>query len=155
MRLQEGEGTFARVDVIAENQSFFIPRCAHNQGIWGLAHASLQTQPGHDRLAFKSTFFDALRKQKGVPNSFTYQISPKLAVDGSFAQEFNFPSQALGLRNLTQGPKQCMRQCHFWLGGYPSQSVGSEIVCVRLVCQRYYQVTIESFLVNDQEVEME
>lgn len=156
--LQEGEATFARVDVISENQSFFIPRCAHNQGIWGLAHASLQTQPEHDNsLTFKSTLFDTIRKQKGLPNAFTYQICPKSAVDSQFAQEFNFLSQTLGLRNTTQISKknQCVRQGHFWLGGYPSQSVGSEIVWVRLVHQRYYQVTIESFLVNNQVVEME
>ncbi|KAI9262850.1 aspartic peptidase domain-containing protein [Helicostylum pulchrum] len=157
--LQEGESMFARVDVISENQSFFIPRCAHNQGIWGLAHASLQTQPEYhgDSLTFKSTLFDTIRKQKGLPNAFTYQICPKSAVDSQFAQEFNFLSQTLGLRNTTQlsKPNQCMRQGHFWLGGYPSQSVGSEIVWVPLMHQRYYQVTIESFLVNNQIVEME
>ncbi|KAG2236816.1 hypothetical protein INT48_007000 [Thamnidium elegans] len=154
---QEGEAMFARVDVISENQSFFIPRCAHNQGIWGLAHASLQTQPEHDSLTFKSTLFDTIRKQKGLPNAFTYQICPKSLVDSQFALEFNLLTQNLGLRNITQVSKQnqCMRQGHFWLGGYPSQSVGSEIVWVRLVHQRYYQVTIESFLVNNQMVEME
>lgn len=155
--------TFARVDVISENLSFFVPRCTKNQGIWGLAHPSLQTKPtkkeedsaGGFAQQQKLTLFDAIRRDKGLPNAFTYQICPKSAVDNQFAKEFNFLSQSLSIRNSsshfnsTVPAKECERDGHFWLGGYPSHAVGSEIVWVPMSHNRYYEVKIENFLVNN------
>lgn len=160
---------FARIDLITENQSFFIPRCSKNQGIWGLAHPSLQTRPlkkednSSSAQQQKLTLFDAIRREKGVPNAFTYQICPKSAVDTTFASEFKFLSQSINIRNNTIAhnstqasptppAKTCLREGHFWLGGYPSNSVGSEIVWVPLSHTRYYEVKIENFLVNNETV---
>ncbi|CAO3654106.1 unnamed protein product [Mucor hiemalis] len=151
--------TFARVDVISENLSFFVPRCAKNQGIWGLAHPSLQTKPlkkvEDSANSFaqqqKLTLFDAIRRDKGLPNAFTYQICPKSAVDNQFANEFNFLSQPLEMRNSTipVPVKECHRDGHFWLGGYPSHSIGSEVVWIPLTHTRYYEVKVENFIVNN------
>lgn len=149
------EQTFSRIDVITENQAFFIPRCSENQGIWGLAYPSLLTKSS-SRFD-QRPLFDAIRKEKGLPNAFTYQICPKSAVDSTFAHGFNFLSQNVSSRNTSIEiiHKECLRDGHFWLGGYPSQSVASEIVWVPLSHQRYYQVKIESFLVNNETVGME
>jgi hypothetical protein len=174
------EQTFARIDVITENQSFFIPRCSKNQGIWGLAHPSLQTRPHpqqHQKQqeAYKSnavqqqklTLFDSIRREKGLPNAFTYQICPKSAVDSTFGYEFNFLSQNISMRGNSSSSsssnnellhqqqinkKECSRDGHLWLGGYPSHAVGSEIVWVPLSHHRYYEVKIERFLVNGETV---
>jgi hypothetical protein len=147
---------FARIDLITENQAFFIPRCRKNQGIWGLAHHSLQTRPHHnERHAHqqKLTLFDAIRKEKGVPNAFTVQLCPKSAVATTFSQEFEFLTQNTSTRKIITGSaKKCQRDGHFWLGGYPSQSVGSEIVWVPLTHKRYYEVKIERFIVNGKTV---
>jgi hypothetical protein len=154
---------FARIDVITENQAFFIPRCSKNQGIWGLAHHSLQTRPHwindkHTQQQ-KLTLFDAIRKEKGAPNAFTVQLCPKSAIATTFAQEFELLSQNTTVRKQpdpSNHSKKCQRDGHFWLGGYPSQSVGSEIVWVPLTHKRYYEVKIERFLVNGKPVkEME
>ena len=157
------EQSFARVDLITENHSFFIPRCYKNQGIWGLAHPSLQTRPYKDDTTTsfaqqqKITLFDTIRREKGLPNAFTYQICPKTAVDPLFAHEFNFLTLPLPMRNSTNNnnfvpQKTCQREGHFWLGGYPSQSIGSDIVWVPLSQDRYYEVKIEKFLVNNKTV---
>lgn len=154
---------FARVDVITDHQSFFIPRCSKNQGIWGLAHPSLQTRPrksnGHasNSEQQKLTLFDSVRREKGLPNAFTVQICPKSAVDPAFAHEFNFLGLNSTMRHAQlQQPsateKTCLRDGHFWLGGYPSQSVGSEIVWVPLSHNRYYEVKVDRFLVNGKTV---
>ncbi|KAI9361370.1 aspartic peptidase domain-containing protein [Pilaira anomala] len=160
--LDDNTSSLVRIDAITENQSFFIPRCSENQGIWGLAYPSLQTQPlENQQQKKKTTLFDSLRQEKGIPNAFTIQICPKSLVDTGFGQEFNFLRQVVTARNHTQimVENECnsssRRQGHLWLGGYPSQSVGSEIVWVRLVHQRYYQVHIDRFLVNNQDVGME
>lgn len=167
--LDDSTSSLVRIDAITENQSFFIPRCSENQGIWGLAYPSLQTQPleNHQQQQQQqkkkntTTLFDSLRQEKGIPNAFTIQICPKSLVDTGFGQEFNFLRQVVTARNHTQimVENECnsssRRQGHLWLGGYPSQSVGSEIVWVRLVHQRYYQVHIDRFLVNNQDVGME
>ncbi|KAI7897220.1 aspartic peptidase domain-containing protein [Mucor mucedo] len=149
------EQTFSRIDAITENQSFFIPRCSENQGIWGLAYPSLLTKPTSQFS--QEPLFDAIRKEKALPNAFTYQICPKSAVDSTFAHEINFLSQNVLIRNMSSKTiqKECLRDGHFWLGGYPSHSVASEIVWVPLSHQRYYQVKIESFLVNNETVGME
>lgn len=152
---------FARVDVITDHQSFFIPRCPKNQGIWGLAHPSLQTRPrksnGHvsNSKQQKLTLFDSIRREKGLPNAFTVQICPKSAVDPVFAHELKFLSLNSTMRHVHQQPlkeKTCLRDGHFWLGGYSSQSVGSEIVWVPLSHSRYYEVKINRFLVNGKTV---
>ncbi|EPB88455.1 hypothetical protein HMPREF1544_04690 [Mucor circinelloides 1006PhL] len=154
---------FARIDVITDHQSFFIPRCSKNQGIWGLAHPSLQTRPrksnGHasNSEQQKLTLFDSIRREKGLPNAFTVQICPKSAVDSAFAHEFNFLGLNSTMRHVQQqqqstAEKTCLRDGHFWLGGYPSQSVGSEIVWVPLSNNRYYEVKVDHFLVNGKAV---
>ncbi|CEP08119.1 hypothetical protein [Parasitella parasitica] len=153
---------FARIDVITDHQSFFIPRCSKNQGIWGLAHPSLQTKPRKSNgntsnsQQQKLTLFDSIRREKGLPNAFTIQICPKSAVDPAFAHEFKFLGLNSTMRHVQQqqqpSEKACRRDGHFWLGGYPSQSVGSEIVWVPLSHNRYYEVKIDHFLVNGKTV---
>lgn len=140
----------ARIDLITENQSFFIPRCEKNQGIWGLAHPSLQTNN-------QETLFDTIRKERNVPNSFTYQVCSKLDIDDAFQKDFEFLSQSISTRNvsLRKENHQCLRQGHFWVGGYPTKSVGSEIVWVSMGNERYYEVVVDGFLVDEKVVQME
>lgn len=168
------EQAFSRIDVIAENQNFLIPRCPENQGIWGLAYPTLQTRPRPqvnndttktpNRNTFseqqKLTLFDAIRREKGLPNAFTVQLCPKSAVEPAFSRELNFLKHSVIDRHTenainklnTPIPKKCPRNGHLWLGGYPTQSIGSDIVWTPLYHNRYYEVKIDKFVINGEPV---
>ncbi|KAI8144699.1 aspartic peptidase domain-containing protein [Fennellomyces sp. T-0311] len=153
VHLHDNQSVFARVDVITSSDHFFVPACPQNQGLWGLAYPQLQTRPHNRRYLNRNrtseTLFDAARKQLHVPDAFTFQLCSKSTVD---------PLSAHGLSMvLGQEPNGVMcehRAGHFWLGGYASPRIQSPIVWVPMKHSRYYEVEIDSFLINGKPIRM-
>lgn len=142
----------ARVDVISQHKAFFVPRCPQNQGILGVAYASLQTEANPPFQVIQSTVIDAIQQQRGASDVFAFQLCPKLAHDPRFRRLYHlllqpqlnrtYPSET-----LISNPF-CRRRGHFWLGGYPAYAIGSPIAWVPLLKSRYYEVSVDHFLVN-------
>ncbi|KAG0164185.1 hypothetical protein DFQ30_010386 [Apophysomyces sp. BC1015] len=143
----------ARVDAIAQNSAFFVPRCSHNQGILGLAYAALQTVASPPMKAAQSTVIDAIQQQRGAANVFALQLCPKPEYDPRFRRLYHMLQQPALTRARSMSSvgkaQPCRRRGHFWLGGYPAYSVGSPVVWVPLLRSRYYEVQVDHFLVNN------
>ncbi|KAF7728542.1 Beta-site APP-cleaving enzyme [Apophysomyces ossiformis] len=144
----------ARVDAIVQNSAFFVPRCPQNQGILGLAYATLQTVPNPPMKESQKTVIDAIIQQHGAANMFSLQLCPKSAHDPRFRRLYHALQQTKSSPSLQSSLpsttfSSCHRRGHFWLGGYSSSAVGSPIDWVPLVKSRYYEVQVDHFLVND------
>ncbi|KAI9320438.1 aspartic peptidase domain-containing protein [Dichotomocladium elegans] len=161
--IADNHTVYARVDVIARHHRFFVDRCPHNQGVWGLAYPALQTRPrfryfNHDRhhTPALQTVLDMAHAKLDLPDVFTYELCAPAQIDSRTAQGLAMITRNASSLSL---PAACggNRVGHFWLGGYPSNAIppSSEIVWVPLTSRLYYEVSIDRFMVNGVPVPMD